>query len=462
MKPKTLAILGICTVAAVAVAGYTLSRQGRVNGDSAETGRALFPGLNVNDAAQITIAKGKDTFSATAKGDGTWGLSDRGGYPVKFETVKAALVGIAGLTIHEEGTSKEENYAKIGVADPTKVEASDTSTSMLLTIADAQGKTLASVILGNNRASTGFNAPQEIYVRRAGESQSWLVRPLKGGERLDIRATAMDWVDRQVLTIARDRIRAVTVTHSDGERIDIYKDRKEDTNFKLSDMPEGRELKYPSSPDAVAGALSYLSMDDVKPADQIDFNSLPPEPGNDIATAEYRTWDGVVIVARSAKIGDRTWVKFESRYEEPPPPPAPPETPAAPSPVDPGSGDPPPSGPSAQEPAPAQPPEGNAQPEAKPDEAETAHKAAQTEAAQLHAKLSPWAFAVADYQANNLMMRREGLLKELPGQPSTLTPPEGIESLLPGAQPGGMGPEVPPPPPPPGGEPSPEPPPPAP
>jgi hypothetical protein len=236
------------------------------------------------------------------------------------------------------------------------------------------------------------------------------------------------------------------VTHSDGERIDIYKDRKEDTNFKLADMPEGRELKYPSSPDAVAGALSYMSMDDVKPADQVDFNALPPGPGNDIATAEYRTWDGVVIVARAAKIGDRTWVKFEARYEEPPPLPAAPETTPAPSPVDPSGGEVPPpppdgsptSGPSAPQTQPAaqpgaEPPK--AEGESKPDEAETTRQAAQTEASQLHAKLSPWAYAVAEYQANNLMMRREGLLKELPGQPSTLTPPEGIESLVPGSPP---------------------------
>ncbi|MFM9995425.1 MAG: DUF4340 domain-containing protein [Phycisphaerales bacterium] len=431
MKPRTLAILGALTVGAAGLAAWTLSRQNAATAAQGDSG-PLIPGLaaKVNAVASLSITKGATTFSVALKPDGTWGLSERGGYAAKFESIKAAIVGIAGLTIDEPRTRNPAHYDKIGVEDPTKAGA----TGMLVTLADQAGATLASVIVGKPKTSTGFNAPPLFYARRAGEDQSWVVRPARGGDRLDVRADPMEWIDRTVIQLPRDRVKTLVVTHADtGERIDILKPKKEDPNFAMLDMPEGRELRYPSACDAAAGALNMLTMDDVKPAAEVSFDA--PEPGASappVSVAEYRTWDGVVVIVRSAKVGDKTWAKFEARYEPPPapaeptpPPPAPGETPTQPA----------------------------ATPAATPTEIEIA--AAKLEAEQLQSRLSPWTFVVADWQVRNIAPRREELLKPPPDAPPQVpsTPPDGIQPFDPGFAPaptppqpaGGMGPTPPPP-----------------
>lgn len=439
MKPRTLAFLGALTIGAAGLAAWSLSRQNAASTAPGDSG-PLFPGLadKVNSVASLTITKGTTTFGVMLQPDGTWGLSERGGYAAKFETIKSAIVGIAGLTIEEARTKNPAHYDKIGVENPTK----DGATGMLVTLADPAGTTLASVIVGKPKTSTGFNAPPLFYARRAGEEQSWVVRPARGSEKPDIRADPMEWIERTVIQLPRDRVRTLVVTHADtGERIDITRAKKEDPNFAMLDMPQGRELRYPTACDAAAGALNMLTMDDVKPAGEVSFDA--PAPGGSaplVSVAEYRTWDGVVVVVRSAKVGDKTWAKFEARYE---PPPAPPVAEPPPSPVEP-----------SETPDPAQP-------EIKPDEkpagtpTEVEIAAAKLEAEQLQSRLSPWAFVIADWQVRNLAPRREELLKPPPDSPPQVppTPPEGIEILDPRFTPappppqpeGGMGPTPPPP-----------------
>ncbi len=431
MKPRTLAILGTLTLAAAGLAAWQLSRQQSQVDDAGARG-PLFPELHdkVNDVTSVKVTRGTTSFTVALKGDGTWGITERGGFAAKFETVKGAIVGIAGLSIQEPRTSNAANYDKIGVEDATKEGA----TSTLVALSDAAGKPMASVILGKPKTATGFNAPPDFYARRDGEAQSWLVRPVRGSERLDIRSDPMEWLDRSIVQIGRDRVRGVTITHaSDGERVDILKDKKEDANFKLAEIPAGRELKFPTSCDAVAGALASLTLDDVKPASEVSFEVAAGAAPLEVSTAEYRTWDGLVLVVRSAKVGDKTWAKFEARYEEPPPP-AEPEP--EPSPVEPDNPDS-----QAAKPEPAKP---------DPAEAEKVKK----EAADLQARLSEWTYALADWQSRNFATRAADLLKPLPGEEAPPPPmPGGIQPLVPPegvpSQVGPMGPTPPPLPPPP-------------
>lgn len=460
MKPRTLVILASLTLAAAGLAAYTLSRQHGALADAGELG-PLLPGLDrrVNDVAALRISKGTTSFTVSRKDDGTWGLAERGGYAAKFESVKAAVVGLAGLTIQEPRTSNPDSYDKIGVEDPVRPDAAST----LVTLLDRDNKPIASVILGKPRTATGFNAPPDLYARRAGEAQSWLVRPARGGERLDIRPDPMDWIDRTVIQIPRDRVSSVTVTHAaDGQRVDIRKTRKDDAAFTLLDMPEGRELRYPTACDALAGALSFLTLDDVKPADQVSFDApAPDQPAPPLSTAEFRTWDGLLVLVRTAKVGDKTWAKFEARFEPPPSSAAPAhDAPTGQPPEEPKTEPPAAPNPAESQPAPGRPEAPGSSPPLSDDEAKkkVEAEAARLEAQQINARLAPWAFALADWQVRNIAPRLEDLLKPPPGTPPNPAKPEGIDvfnpdDFVPPPQPpGGMGPEptpTPPPPPPP-------------
>lgn len=389
MKPRTLATLAIVTAAAAALAGYALSRQSARVAAPEPEGPA-FPGLEarVNDVAGIRVARGKDAFTVRRTEAG-WGIADRAGYPAKFEKVKETIVALAELRLVEPRTSSPESYEKIGVEDPGR----EGSTATLVELSDASGATLAAIILGKPKTSVGFSNDSALYVRRAGEAQSWLARPGRGTARIDVVVDPMYWVERNVIGVARDRVRSVEVTHTPGgETVFIHRDSRETSSFTLDGLPEGRELRFPSSPDTIGSALAYVTLDDVKPADQVDFDAAPAS-----ATAVFRTFDGLVVTVRSAKIDEKTWARFEAAYVAP----------AAP---------------------------------------EDASETVQKEAADLAARLGPWAFHVPDYQARNLAPRREDLLKPLPGEvPTNL--PEGLQPLqIPGLTappPGPIGPSGP-------------------
>lgn len=404
MKPRTLATLAIVTAAAAGLAGYVLSRQSARVAATEPEGPA-FPALEtrVNDVAGIRVARGADGFTVRRTESG-WGIQDRGGYPAKFEKVKETIVALAELRLVEPRTSSPESYEKIGVEDP----GGEGSTSTLVELSDASGATVAAIILGKPKTSVGFSNENALYVRRAGEAQSWLARPGRGAGRIDVVVDPMYWVERTVIGIARDRVRSVEVTHTPGgASVFVQRDSRDTANFTLEGIPEGRELKFPTGADTVGSALAYVTMDDVRPVGEIDFDSAAES-----ATAIFRTFDGLVVTVRSVTVDGKSWARFDVTYQAPPAP-------------------------------------------------EEGADAVQKEAADLAARLAPWAFHVPDYQARNLAPRMEDLLKPLPGETPTDLP-EGVQSLpFPGLTPppGPIGPAgpMPVPAPPPGSAPTPDP-----
>jgi hypothetical protein len=200
----------------------------------------------------------------------------------------------------------------------------------------------------------------------------------------------MEWVERQVLNIPRDRIKSVSVVHpADGAEVEVARPAATDKAFTLAAIPQGRELSAPTAPEALVTGVQYLSIDDVRLAGDVGFSQ--PE-----AIAVFRTFDGLVITAQTVRKDEKSWVNITAAFEEVPPPPAPP---AGPTP----------------EAAPAPPP-------APTKPAEEVRK----EAADLNTKLAAWAFAIPDYKAKNLTASIESFLKPLtppPAPPGPIGPP---------------------------------------
>lgn len=405
MKPKAVAILVAAAVVIAAVA-MMLNRDGSTTSAS-DVPAALFPELQnkINDVASIDVKRGgsSESFSIVRTGN-TWGLASKGGYPVNIEQVKAAVVGIAQLKPIEAKTSNPELYSKIGVQDPTDEAPADPEDApvtqpTLVTLKDAQGTVLASLIIGTQKWG---NTPS-IFVRKAGEKQSWLAEG-----RLEVPTDAMQWIERQVLNIGRDRIRNVVILHpSEGTEVEVSRKTPSDS-FEVVNMPPGRELTAPTAPETLVTGVQYLSVDDIRPLDQVSFD----EPK---AIAVYRTFDGLTITARTVRKDDKDWVNLTF----------------------------------AAEPAPAEPAKEGETPEAsegdKPaDDAKAAEaKAAEVkkEAEELSAKLSKWAFAIPEYKSKNLTASIETILKPLPEPPPAPIAPEETTESPATEEPAPVGPE---------------------
>ncbi|MCC6675870.1 MAG: DUF4340 domain-containing protein [Phycisphaerales bacterium] len=412
MKSTTLVILSIVTAGAVGLAVLSGRGGSRVPAGavSAAPGSAFLPDLaaKLNSAGSLTVQKGKVETTIARKGDG-WVLPAKGDYPAEFEKVKEALVALADLKVVEAKTSNKEFYDKLGVGDP----ASESGTSRLVTVKDASGAELVSLIIGN---ITSAQAGRPMYfVRRPADAQSWQVQGL-----LNIEADPLNWVARQILSVDKERMKSITVVHAAAgdkpdETVRVFRDSQTDPQFLVRDKPAGRDLKHEAVTDQLTNGLSYLTFDDVKPVSQVNFDAAPTPPApaekkegepeaapppasSGPVTAEFRTFDGLVLTARMINLEGKWWTAFQASFE-PPAAAATDEKKEAAAP-------------------PAVP---------KPRTPEEVKK----EVDELNAKLAPWAFALPEYRGKQIASRMEDLLKPpAPPQP----PPGPAGPLAPGSE----------------------------
>jgi len=385
MQQKNLMILGGVTLAALAVAALTL-RDGGAAAPASASEKRLFPELSarINDVAEVHLEKGGK--SATLRKDGAqWRMTDRGGYPVQLEKVKELAVRVADLEIVEAKTAKKENHAKLAVEWPvTAAEGEEAADAGLVTLKDASGKELASLVVGKTE---WMGSKPKVYARRAGEDQVYLCAP-RGA--LDILPEARGWIDTKIVELANDRVQSVTIEHADGETIEIGRSLENHTQFTVKNLPPGQTERYQGVATGVAQALGYgLALEDVRPVGEVDFTQEP------LAKARFRAVDGLELVVETAKFEDKTWARIVAAYTPPPEPAPPAEGEAA---------------------------EGEEGATETPAPEETEKKDVGKEAADLATRLAPWAFEIPSYKADVLARRMKDLIPEPP-------PPPGEESL---------------------------------
>jgi hypothetical protein len=275
----------------------------------------------------------------------------------------------------------------LGVTEPE----AEGSTSRRITVADASGNELASVILGE----TTFRGRNPItYARRTGEERVYLC-----DGKIDAEPAIRSWIDTVALKLENDRIQEVTVTHADGEVLELGRDEDNHTQFRVKNLPPGRELSYESVANSIATALSSLNFDEVRPADEIDFQAEP------LVQSRYVCHDGLVLLIETARADDKTWARIRTSYEAPPAPP---------------------------EPEPSEETEDEEAAEASTDELYTDTPDPQlirAEAEEMATRHALWAYALPSYKADAISKRMEDLLAKLP-EPAVA--PEEVAPQVPG------------------------------
>jgi len=405
MNTRSLLILAGATAVVAVVAAVTLHHGESAVQETPAAGK-LFPafGGSLNVAATVELKK-KDGVTTLRRSADGWGLAEKNGYPVDMSAVRKTLIGLSELTATEARTEDPKLYSKLGVEDPD----AEGSTSTLLTVKDEAGKELASLIVGKEHAGKSFTAHQ-VYVRKPGEKQSWLAN----GD-LGLKEKGADWLDKKILEVKRERVRAVEIRHADGEIVAVDRDKPETKDFTLHDVPDGKEPTYPSAPTSVADALGYLNLEDVVPAESMDMKEGVS------CTSKFTCFDGLTITVRTKDAGEKTYASFEASYE-------PPQDAAGPSPAPEAKKD------ESKDPSQASAPdakdsatkEGAAKTEEKP-KVKTAEEV-QKEVSELNARLSKWAYQIPSYNKSSFEKKKAELLKDKispPAEaPKTETTPE--------------------------------------
>jgi hypothetical protein len=290
MSPKQTLLL-VVVGAGLLGGGWYASRMAAPARVEEVSGNLMFPNLAtaLQGAARIEITTKGKTLVIARQGD-VWGVADRGGYRVTASKLREMLTGLTELRIVEPRTSDPEQFARLGLDDPAKPDA----TATLLRVLDASGKPIVEIITGHRRMRTQGNVPETIYVRRPGENRSFLAEG-----RLAVDADASVWLDRDLMNIPNSRIASATVTRGDA----VLEFARADGKLTLT-KPENPGPLDDFRLEEVSRALETLSFQEVKPAKDMT--------GDKIGTVRFVTTDGLTIDATVFRTGADVWAQFDA------------------------------------------------------------------------------------------------------------------------------------------------------
>lgn len=245
------------------------------------TGDLVLPGLEtaVNSVTEIRLSKGDQTHATLKKGTNDWEVSERG-YPADSGKVRKLLLELGALNVVEEKTRTQANYPQLGVEDTTSPQATGTR------VAVVSPTKVYEIIVG--KTSGGKSG----YVRVPSTPQALLAAPM-----LSVDADPKQWLDHTLIDVGQDRVKDVEEKPAEGASYTLSREKKEQSDFTVSNIPKGRELSSPVVADPIAGSLGGMTFEDVHKA------ATPPIDAK-VSHAIYQTFDGLQIDVAGRKDGE--------------------------------------------------------------------------------------------------------------------------------------------------------------
>ena len=274
MNRKTLIGLVVAALVAIAIA-IALNHSSRpLSEGGGEQTTYLVPALrdHVNDVNKVVVVGAENkTIATITRGNDGWSIDEKGGFAADTGKLRELLLKIADAKLLEQKTSVKDKYATLGVEDVDGKDAKGVEIEL-----DGLAQPVK-LIVGNSNAHGG------TFVRRVGEAQSWLA---SGAITVDKKPE--NWLHKDLVDIPASRIASVEIARPDGKTVRVAKDAEGDANFKLADVPKGREAGSEYTINGLASTLGGLRFDDVIAAK----DAAPPDHP---LKAHYATFDGVMI-----------------------------------------------------------------------------------------------------------------------------------------------------------------------
>ena len=295
---RTVLILAVVTLIAVGAVLFVERESGTVE----PVDEFVFPALleQVNSVTRVRVTGREGKFTLLRDGE-TWVVEEKERYAADPDRMHKLLLGAAGMKRVEPKTSNPELYPKLWLEDPSGKDAK----SVRFVLEDAAGATLADWVLGDRRPSKADAGRTELYIRVADDARAWLVDgSVPGGP------TVIDWLDRLVARIERERLRAVEVMHADGAVVTVNKSLPADDDFVLRDIPADRETDSQYRINDIGRFLEDLRFEDVVRSASLDF------AGSVDKRMEATTFDGLRIRLETVMRDDDAWVQLRAEVDE--------------------------------------------------------------------------------------------------------------------------------------------------
>ncbi len=298
---RASSIAALCVLGVVALAGgwYFGTAREPPEQTSIAGGTLMFPGLTAHlaDAARIEITHQGTTIDLVRQGEkpkSPWGLEQRGMYPVQQAKLRGMLTALTELRLVEPRTTDPALFGRLGLADADQKD----STADLLRVDDRSGKPLATLLVGHRRVRTEGNVPDEVFVRRPGDMQTWLAEG-----SLQVDADPQLWLDRDIMNIDHARIAGVVV-HRGGTELDFAARDGKLVLTAPANPPKLEDYKL----DDVDRGLELLTFEDVTP----DKDAAASKVGAPIGTSVFTTTDGLAVHVTVLKGEKDIWARFSA------------------------------------------------------------------------------------------------------------------------------------------------------
>ncbi|MDZ4866364.1 MAG: DUF4340 domain-containing protein [Alphaproteobacteria bacterium] len=298
-RVRSLAILAGVTAIAVIFAVIALWQRSATGESDFATVR-MFPSLKaeMGDVTAIQIETKAASFNVTRNAEGRWIVPDKGNYPADANTVLKTILGLSELNLVEQRTARADWHERLGVALP---KAGGTGT--LVTMKNAKGEVLASVIVGGAVEGASAAGKQAVYVRHAAQPQTYVAR----GNFAPATAEAQ-WLDKAFIDLARTRVKTATVQPFKGSTYSVTREKPSDENFRIVEaIPAGRVLRTENEPNAVGNALIGMSFDDVKPQAGMDLTSA--------VKSTFTTFDGLTLTLSLIEQDRDFWLTINAAHD---------------------------------------------------------------------------------------------------------------------------------------------------
>src|SRR4051812_48401023 len=296
MNQKTLIGLAAAALVAIVIAfAVNRSNQPRSEGGRESETAYFVPALkdHVNDVEKVVITGADNKTVATlTRGENGWSIAEKNGFAADTGKLREFLLKLADAKLVEQKTSNKEKYATLGVEDVADKDAKGVEIEL------GGLEKPVKVIIGNGNQHGG------TFVRRAGEAESWLA-----SGTLTIDKKAENWLRKDLTDVAAARVASVDITRPDGKTVRLAKAAEGDANFKLADIPKGREAGSDYAINGPASMLGGLKFDDAVPA-----KDAPP--AEKPLKARFATFDGLVVDVTAWEKDGKDYAQLSASEDE--------------------------------------------------------------------------------------------------------------------------------------------------
>ena len=285
MNRKTLFVLAVLALALVA--GWYFTSQVGLPRVPAQAERWL-PGVQVAQVKAIEVQRGDQPLVRLERREQGWVVPAKADYPADQGVVNKLLKALAEARKVEPRTANPELYGRLGLAD--KGEAEQRGVRLTL----EQGEAPLQLLIGKPGQQEGQ------LVRRADEAQSWLV-----SQRIELPASELEWLDRRVTAIPFAEVRELDLRHAGGERLTLARDKAEEANLQVRDLPKGKRLAFDGAANGFGQFFADLRFADSVPLAQLGFEGKPA------LEFSLTTFAGKTLKGRFYGKADQHWLLLE-------------------------------------------------------------------------------------------------------------------------------------------------------